>query len=485
MDGTTTEMAAAGTVRRGGLRICVLGAARAELLVGSGAPPERVELGGARPRRLLLALAVDAGQAVSADRLAERVWGAQLPADPRAALHTLVSRLRQALGAEVIATDGPGYRLAVGAQDEAGRATLDALTFQSLVRTAAAPELGPLPRIELLGAALDLWHGAAFDEVAGEDWARAEAERLEELRLGALERRFNALLAAGRHTDALPALAGAVEANPLRDRLVGQQMLALFRAGRQAEAARVFQAHRARLATDLGLEPGHELVELDRRIVAGDPSLALEAIAPPPATPESRALRGYQLGELLGEGAFPVVFRGTQPTLGRDVAVKVIRAELANRPEFIRRFEAEAHLVAAIEHPHVVPLYDYWREPDRAYLVFRYLRGGTLEARLTAGSPLPLDQVRTLAVQVGAALTAAHRAGVVHRDVKPANVFLDELGDFYLGDFGIALVGTELTDPTAALSAGSPAYAAPEQLRRERTGRRPTSTGWASRCTRR
>ena len=199
------------------------------------------------------------------------------------------------------------------------------------------------------------------------------------------------------------------------------------------------------------------------RIVAGDPSLRLDS------TP-GRALRGYRLGEQLGEGAFAVVYRGTQPSVGRDVAVKVIRAELANRPEFVRRFEAEAHLVARLEHPFIVPLYDYWREPDRACLVFRYLRGGTLEQRLSSSGGLSIGECRMLVDEVGAALATAHGAGVVHRDVKPANVFLDESGNFYLGDFGIALEAAELSDPAAALSAGSPAYASPEQLRREPIG---------------
>ena len=85
-----------------------------------------------------------------------------------------------------------------------------------------------------------------------------------------------------------------------------------------------------------------------------------------------------QLLEQIGEGAFAVVFRGSQPAVDREVAIKVIRKELANRPEFIRRFEAEAHLVARLEHPRIVPLYDYWREPGSAWLVMRYLRGGTL-----------------------------------------------------------------------------------------------------------
>ena len=163
------------------------------------------------------------------------------------------------------------------------------------------------------------------------------------------------------------------------------------------------------------------------------------------------------------------MFKGAQPSVGREVAVKVIRAELANRPEFIRRFEAEAHLVARLEHPHIVPLYDYWREPGGAYLVFRYLRGGTLESCVAEGG-LALEVCRTLVSEIGAALSVAHRAGVVHRDVKPANVFCDDGGHFYLGDFGIALDAAETSDPTAALSAGSPAYASPEQLRREPVG---------------
>ena len=253
------------------------------------------------------------------------------------------------------------------------------------------------------------------------------------------------------------------EQHPLRDRLVGLHMLALARAGRHAEATRVFQGHRRRFVDELGLEPSAQLVELDRRIVDGDPSLHLSSVA-------GRALRGYRLGEQLGEGAFAVVYRGTQPSVGRDVAVKIIRSELANRPEFIRRFEAEAHLVARLEHPHIVPLYDYWREPDRACLVFRYLRGGSLEARLTSTGRLSAEEAVRMVEQVGAALMTAHRAGVVHRDVKPANIFLDEDGNFYLGDFGIALAAAELDDPDASLSAGSPAYASPEQLRRQPIG---------------
>ena len=274
--------------------IRVLGPTRADRTPSGSGVTVGVELGGRRPRRLLLALAVDAGRSVPADRLAERVWGAQLPEDARASLHTLVSRLRQALGADVIVTDGQGYRLAAGAADSGQPATLDALTFAALVAAAEQPDIGLLRRLELLDTALTLWQGNdnAYDEVAGEDWARPEAERLEELRLVVSERRFDAMLGAGKHTDVLPALASAVEQHPLRDRLVSQHMLALFRSGRQAEATRAFQAHRARLDSELGLEPSRELVELDRRIVAGDGSLHLD----PAHTAAGQAVARLQAG---------------------------------------------------------------------------------------------------------------------------------------------------------------------------------------------
>ena len=164
-----------------------------------------------------------------------------------------------------------------------------------------------------------------------------------------------------------------------------------------------------------------------------------------------------------------MVYRGVQTGLERPVAIKAIRAELANRPEFIRRFEAEAHMVARLEHPHIVPLYDYWREPDRAYLVMRWLSGGTLEQSLDSG-PWSLERTARMVEQVGSALAIAHRAGVVHRDVKPANIVLDDEGNAFLTDFGIALEAEDRFHPEAALSHGSPAYASPEQLRKEPAG---------------
>ncbi|MCL4302732.1 MAG: protein kinase [Anaerolineae bacterium] len=200
----------------------------------------------------------------------------------------------------------------------------------------------------------------------------------------------------------------------------------------------------------------------------------LTPLPPPPPAPEEigqadlsgRAIRGYQLGERIGSGGFGAVYRATQATISREVAVKIILPHYADHPDFIRRFEAEAQLVARLEHPHIVPLYDYWREPGVAYLVMRWLRGGSLETRLKDG-PLPLDAVTPMLSQIGTALHAAHQAGVIHRDLKPANILLDPEQNAYLADFGVAkdLTLTGYTQDGAIV--GSPAYFSPEQINAE------------------
>ncbi len=181
-----------------------------------------------------------------------------------------------------------------------------------------------------------------------------------------------------------------------------------------------------------------------------------------------RTIKGYELRELLSAGGFGAVYRAYQPQVDREVAVKIILPQHANQPEFIRRFETEARLVARLEHPHIVPLYDYWRDPEGAFLVMRYLRGRSLAERID-GRPLPLDALARVFEQIGDALAVAHRRDVIHRDIKPANILLDEHGNAYLADFGIAKDlgqgGARSTDEGAA--PGSPAYMAPEQIRSE------------------
>ena len=183
-----------------------------------------------------------------------------------------------------------------------------------------------------------------------------------------------------------------------------------------------------------------------------------------------KSIKSYEIADLLGEGGFGVVYRARQETVLRDVAVKVIKPKYANSPEFIRRFESEAQVVARLEHPHIVPLYDYWRDPDGAYLVMRYLRGGSLRDLIERQGKLDTDLASKVLEQIGSALTFAHRNGVVHRDVKADNIFMDEDGNAYLSDFGIAKeVGADVGDGQGNL-VGTPAYLAPEQIRGEGAG---------------
>ena len=148
-------------------------------------------------------------------------------------------------------------------------------------------------------------------------------------------------------------------------------------------------------------------------------------------------LKGYEIKERIGAGGFGVVYRAYQISVGREVALKVILPDFANQPDFIRRFEGEAQIVARLEHPYITPLYDYWRDMDGAYLVMRWLRGGSLSDALQKGK-FELRAAALLLDQIADALSLAHRNGIVHRDIKPANILLDDDGNIYITDFGIA-----------------------------------------------
>src|SRR5258708_2132967 len=179
----------------------------------------------------------------------------------------------------------------------------------------------------------------------------------------------------------------------------------------------------------------------------------------------TQSLRGYELRDRLGAGGFGEVYRAFQAIVGREVAVKIILPQYANRSEFVPRFETAAQLVARLEHIHIVPLYDYWRDPKGAYLVMRWLQGGSLRGLLKNGALTP-EHTAHLLDQITSALSAAHRRGVIHRDLKPDNILLDEEGNAYLADFGIAKdVRNDASDASQGnLIVGSPAYLSPEQI---------------------
>jgi DNA-binding SARP family transcriptional activator/tetratricopeptide (TPR) repeat protein len=230
----------------------------------------------ARPkqRALLALLLVRADEVVASDELMEALWGEAPPATAQTALHGHVSALRKLLGPEAIETCPPGYRLRVAAEQ------IDAGRFRALVEEARR-EPDPARRAELLGAALSLFRGDPLTDFRYDSFAHDEIRRLEELRLVALEERIEAELALGRHAQVAPELERLVAAHPLREGLRGQLMLALYRAGRQAESLHVYQEGRKELSVELGLEPAPVLQQLERQILAQDPALD-------PPDPESR-----------------------------------------------------------------------------------------------------------------------------------------------------------------------------------------------------
>ncbi len=190
---------------------------------------------------------------------------------------------------------------------------------------------------------------------------------------------------------------------------------------------------------------------------------------PEPSGP--RTIGRYRLEHRLGRGGMAEVYRAVDTRLNRTVAIKMILPSLAAQPQFIERFLREARAVAALEHPNILPIYDFGEHSGAPYLVMPYLEGGSL-ARYIGLSGLPPHQVAEWIAELAAALDAAHRAGVLHRDVKAANVLLGRDERPVLSDFGIARMVGETSDLTASgVLLGTPSYMAPELARGERASR--------------
>lgn len=177
-----------------------------------------------------------------------------------------------------------------------------------------------------------------------------------------------------------------------------------------------------------------------------------------------KTIARYELQHEIGRGGMAVVYLARDPSFGRNVAVKLVSISLQGNPIFRERFEREAHLIAGIEHPAIVPVYDFGEQDGQLYLVMRHMAGGSLADVIRKGR-FSLREAARLLAQIAPALDVVQERGIVHRDLKPGNILLDSFGNAAISDFGIAHLSSATTDLTGSAVIGTPTYMSPEQVR--------------------
>jgi len=283
-------------------RFRVLGPLEAE--ADDGSP---IVLGAARQRAVLTVLLLRAGEVVSTDFLITSIWGETPPRTATTSLQNSIAALRRALGPDLLRTRPPGYVLDVNG------GSLDLREFEQLIRDAVGRE--PSERARLLRSALELWRGEPLEEFAFEPFA-PEIRRLEELRVVAGEDWADAELESGNAAELVPRLQSLVARYPLRERLRGQLMLALYRAGRQGDALAAYQEARRTLVDELGLEPGPQLQQLNAAIIRQEVGLSPSAAAASPAE------HVEEVAALLLSGKLVPVLGADVLELGRELAAR-------------------------------------------------------------------------------------------------------------------------------------------------------------------
>jgi DNA-binding SARP family transcriptional activator len=273
---------------------------------------DALHLGGQKQRALLALLLLDPNRVVSTDRIVDALWGEEPPRTAATSLQNFVSQLRKLLGPETLVTKPPGYELRLAGEQ------LDLQRFRRLVDEARGEP--PEERAERLRLALALWRGPPLADLGFESFAQSEIVRLEESRLAVVEDRIEAELEAGRHAELAGELETLAEEHPLRERLRAQLMLALYRAGRQAEALQIYHDTRRVLVEELGIDPSPSLQHLHGSILRQDPGL--EMGGPAAAAPADRV---HDVVETMLAGRLV-------PVLGTDVAELTTR--LAERFEY-------------------------------------------------------------------------------------------------------------------------------------------------------
>ena len=289
-------------------------------VVGENGP---ISLGGLKQRATLAILLLEANRVVSVDRLADELYSGAAPVTAVTQVQRQISELRRALGASVIETRAPGYVIRLAPEQ------LDLKRFERRAEEASrALDTGDAPSAaRLLEDALDLWRGPPLADLAHQPFTQISIERLEEIRLAAVDQRVEAELALGRHMQLVGELEELVAAHPLREHFYGQLMLALYRSGRQAEALDVYRRARKSLVEEFGIEPTSTLRELERAILMQDDSLDIENAAPGSTAPGAILVLPSAAGGLDGLLAL------AEPLAGRATREVIVARLLADASE--------------------------------------------------------------------------------------------------------------------------------------------------------
>jgi serine/threonine protein kinase/DNA-binding winged helix-turn-helix (wHTH) protein len=442
-----------------------------EVSAGDGA----IKLGGPKQRVVLAHLILRANRPVPVDLLIDGLWGEEPPETAKNTLQTYVYRLRRVLGDDRISSEAGGYVL------RADAAEIDAAQFEAMVKAAKADlPSDPSKAAATLSEALTLWRGAPLADLSNEPSLRGEIARLEELHLSATEHRIAAEIEMGGHSTVVSELDALTARYPLRERMWASLMLALYRLGRQAEALAAYQRARQVLADELGTEPSRELQRLNEQILRRDPSLGLSEPARQTVRPSRLDLQpgtevaSYRVVRILGRGGMSVVYLAEHDWLQRKVALKVLAPQLAEDERFRERFVRESRLAASLDHPNVIPIYEAGASGGDLFLAMRFVEGSDLRTLLHEEGALDPARATGILRQVAAALDAAHEQGLVHRDVKPANVLLarprssEPVEHVYLSDFGLTKRSASDSGVTGTGQfVGTLDYAAPEQFKGE------------------
>ena len=397
-------------------------------------------LGGAKQRAVLAILILHRGEVLAGERLVDELWSERPPATAGKTLHGYISRLRKSLGGDVLQTRGRGYVLNL-APDQ-----LDVERFERLAADGrGALEVGDAATAAgRLREALGLWRGPPLADFAYEPFAQGEIARLEEARLATLEDRIDADLGLGRHQQLVAELERLVVEHPVRERMRGQLMLALYRAGRQAEALDCYRVGRRALIDELGIEPGRGLRELHQAIVEQDPRLDVrgerQPIAPLSVGRGTAVFVGREreLAELAGAledaigGQGRLLLLSGEPGIGKSRLAEKLARHARNRGALVlvgRCWEARG---APAFWPWVQSLRSYLRASDRAELVGELGAGAAEIApilpelyELIPGLPEP-----TAPESEGARFRLFHATGEFLRrasDRRPLVLILDDL----------------------------------------------------------